>query len=190
MLRAPIFIIEHLEPRLWAWCFIEYKHISHLVGREKVWFTNIKKPSPTLTKYGKILKKSATTLTLKHACVLDPEAPKTLTPFDAKKFDYYLFGGILGNHPPQKRTRQELTSTITAEPRNIGKQQMSTDNAVYVVKQITQGKELKEIPFTDEIEIPITTGESILLPYRYALVNGKPLVCKELINYLKKRQGF
>jgi len=63
---------------------------------------------------------------------------------------------------------------------------MSTDNAVYVVKQIVNGTPLEKIPFQDEIEIKLNKIESTILPYRYALVNGKPFYSKELINYLKK----
>ena len=54
-----MYIIEHLEPRLWKWCMIEYKNISKIVGRKNLWFTNIKQKSKEvkeLAKYGKISK--------------------------------------------------------------------------------------------------------------------------------------
>ncbi|MDP1696145.1 MAG: hypothetical protein Q8L29_04495, partial [archaeon] len=102
-------------------------------------------------------------------------------------FDYFIFGGILGDNPPKKRTNPELTSKIqNVESRNIGDKQMSTDNAVYVVKKILEGSQLSKIPFQDEIEIEINDIESTIFPYRYALVNGKPLISPELIEYLKK----
>ena len=37
-----IYVIEHLEPKLWEWCEIEYESISKIVGKENLWFTNIK----------------------------------------------------------------------------------------------------------------------------------------------------
>ena len=37
------FIIEHLEPELYDWCLIEYEHISKIVGKENLIFTNINK---------------------------------------------------------------------------------------------------------------------------------------------------
>ncbi len=183
----PIYIIEHLEGKLWEWCLIEYKHIATIVSN--LWFTNIK--SNRLKKYGKVITKSVTQLSLKNACVLDPAAKKTLTPEEAKTFDFFIFGGILGDDPPQKRTFPELTSGLrNAEARNIGKKQMSTDTAVYVVKQIVEGKKLSDITFKDTIEIPLGKHESTTLPYRYILINNKPMVSKELILYLKKRKGF
>ncbi len=37
------FIIEHLEPELYPWCLIEYKHISKIVGKNNLIYTNINK---------------------------------------------------------------------------------------------------------------------------------------------------
>lgn len=187
-----IYIIEHLEPKLWKWCTIEYKHIAQMVGKQHLWITNLKKGSKELRKYAKVITKSVTGLKLAKVCVLDPDAPKTLTPVDAKRFDYFIFGGILGNDPPQKRTGPELTTKFTylIETRNIGQTQMSTDNAVAVVKEIVNGKQFEELPFQDGIEIDLKEGESIMFPYRYLLKNGKPLVSNELIMYLKRRKGI
>lgn len=185
----PIFIIEHLEPRLWHWCLIEYKHISKIVGKKNLWFTNVKKGSTKLSKYGKVMKNSVRVLKLKNACVLDPEAKKTLSPKD--KFDYLIFGGILGDYPPKKRTKKELTKFIkNAAVRNIGKEQMSTDNAVYTVHEIVNGKNFKNLKFQDNLSIEIEKGLSLDLPYRYNLVKGKPLISKELLNHLKRKRGF
>lgn len=186
----PIFIIEHLEPKLWKWCVIEYAHISQMVGRENCWFTNIR--SSRLASHGKVIPKSVTTLNLENVCVLDPEAPKTLTPEDAQQFDYFVFGGILGNDPPEKRTNPELTMRFPhpINARNIGTRQMSTDNAVAVVKEIVAGKKLEGLPFQDGIEIDLKDGESIQFPYRYLLVKGKPWISKELVEYLRKKKGL
>ena len=189
----PIYIIEHLEPRLWPWCVMEYKHISKLVGRKNLWFTNIKQASEAkkLSKYGEIIPASVSKLNLKHACILDPEAKRTLTPQSARKYSYFIFGGILGDYPPKKRTKKELTNKFKHIPSfNIGKQQMSTDNAVYTVKQIVEGKSLNKLKFQDELEIKINKIESIILPYRYNLIKGKPIISPELITYLKRKKGF
>lgn len=190
----PIYIIEHLEPKVWKWCLIEYKNISKLVGKNNLWFTNIKpndKAGKELKKYGKVIKQSVRTLSLTNACVLDPETPKTLNPKETKKFKYYIFGGILGDYPPKKRTKVELTQFIKgAKVRNIGKEQMSTDNAVYTVKKIVNGTPLKSLKFKDDIEIEINDIESVSLPYRYNLVNGKPFMSKEILAYLKRKKSF
>ena len=184
-----IYIIEHLEPQLWDWCVIEYKHISKTVGKGNVWFTNIqKKDVKTLEPYGKVFTASVKTMQLAKAAVLDPDAKELLTPQSASSASYFIFGGILGDNPPRKRTGPELTSFLpSAKSYNIGKAQMSTDNAAYVVHAIANGKPFEKIKFQDEIEIDIDEIESTILPYRYALVDGKPFISKELVTFLKKQ---
>ncbi|MEK6928583.1 MAG: RNA methyltransferase, partial [Nanoarchaeota archaeon] len=145
-----IYIIEHLEPEVFPWCLIEYKNISKIAGKENLWFCNLNgvKGVENLSSLGKCIKESVCKLALKNACVLDPDAEKTLSSEESKKFQYFIFGGILGDYPPKKRTKKELSSFLPhALKYNIGKEQMSTDNAVYVVKQIIKGKKLNEIPF-------------------------------------------
>jgi len=190
----PIYIIEHLEPKIWPWCLIEYGHISKIVGKNNLWFTNIKtvnKTAKELSKYGKIINKSVSELHLINPCILDPEAKRTLNPKEAKKFRYFIFGGILGDYPPKKRTKKELTQFIrNPKTRNIGKQQMSTDNAVCTVKQIVSGKDLKDLKFKNKIEIRINKIESIILPYKYNLIKEKPLISQDLVAFLKRKKGF
>ena len=183
-----IYIIEHLEPKLWPWCIIEYKHISKIVGKNNLIFTNLKKMDlRKLNNYGKISNNSIKRFSLKNACILDPEAKKTLTSKEAGKLSYFIFGGILGDYPARKRTKLELTRFIkNSKVRNIGKHQLSTDNAVFVVKQICKGKNLKDIKFQDEIEIRINKIESTILPFKYPLINGRPNISPELVKYLKK----
>jgi len=187
----PIYIIEHLEPKLWDWCLIEYENISNIVGKENLWITNIKskKDAEKLKNFGKVFSESVRKMKLAGACILDPEAEKTLSP--SEKFSYYIFGGILGDFPPRKRTGEELTKFLpNAEKRNIGKEQMSTDNAVYTVKQIVDGKTFEKMKFTDNAVIQISEFESVELPYRYNLVDGKPFMSKKISEYIKKNGAF
>jgi ribosome biogenesis SPOUT family RNA methylase Rps3 len=190
----PIYIIEHLEPELFEWCLIEYEHISETVGKENLWFTNIKneKDRKKLSSFGKVFFESVREMKLENVCVLDPEAKKTLAPEDSDEFDYYIFGGILGDYPPKKRTKKELTQFIkNAETRDIGKEQMSTDNAVFTVKQIAEKKKkFDELQFKDKISIQLDKFEFVDLPYRYNLVEGKPFMSKKIITYLKNKKGF
>jgi ribosome biogenesis SPOUT family RNA methylase Rps3 len=188
-----IFIIEHLEPKLWKWCLIEYTHISQIVGRNNLIFTNIKneKDAEKLEPLGKVIKNSVKELNLKNVCVLDPESEQTLDPKNSKDFEYFIFGGILGDYPPKKRTKQELTCFIKdASVFNIGKKQMATDNAVYTVKHIIEGKNLEDLNFKYKIDITIKDGESVELPYNYVLVNNQPLMSPDLIKELKKGKSF
>jgi ribosome biogenesis SPOUT family RNA methylase Rps3 len=183
-----IFVIEHLEPELYDWCLIEYKHMSKIVGKDYLWFTNIlPKDIDKLKNYGKVFIESVKSMQLSKTCVLDMESDIELKTEDKNKFNYFIFGGILGDNPPRKRTNPELTQFIkNAEVRNIGKAQFSTDNAVYVVKKILDGTPLNKIPFQDKVEIRINSIESTILPYRYPLVKGKPNISKELIKYITK----
>ncbi|MCX6748963.1 MAG: SAM-dependent methyltransferase [Candidatus Pacearchaeota archaeon] len=192
--HMPIFIIEHLEPKLWEWCFLEYKSISRIVGKKNLWFTNIKDRVEVrkLEKYGKVFSESVADLNLKKACLLDIDAKQQLKTEDNKKFKFFILGGILGDFPRKKRTKKELINKIkfNIEKRNLGKRQFSTDNAVYVTKQILDGKKLKKLKFKNKIEIRINDIESIILPFSYPLVNNKPRISEELVSYLKKKKDF
>lgn len=189
-----IYIIEHLEPSLFKWCLIEYKNISKIVGKSNLWFTNIKresKASKELAKYGKVIKQSARELKLQDACVLDPESKHSLTPKNSKSCRYFIFGGILGDYPPRKRTKKELTKFISnAKSYDIGKKQFSTDNAVFVVHKIATGTKLQDMEFQNKLEIKTGKYESMILPFLYPLVKGKPNISAELVDYIRKKKGF
>jgi len=191
MNKKPKFIIEHLEPEIFPWCVIEYEHISETVGKENLVFMNILSGGKKLEKFGNVLKSSVKDIKLRSVCVLDPDAKETLTPEIAKKFDAFVFGGILGDYPPKKRTKDELTKFLPqAKKFNIGKEQMSTDTAVFVVHQILHGKKMKDFVFKDGVSIPMDEFSSLDLPYRYVLVNGRVWMSSKLIDYLKKKKGF
>ena len=191
------YIIEHMEKKLYPWCLLEYEHISQIVGKENLIFTNLtKSQAEKLKRFGTCYTESISKLTLhelhekfEQICVLDPEAVEQLKPSDAKKFKHLLFGGILGDNPPRKRTQEELILE-GIERRNIGKEQFPTDNAVYVCKKIIEGVPLENLRFQDEVEIEIAEEESVILPFRYVLVDGKPLICDALMKHLKTNKGF
>jgi len=186
-----IYIIEHLEPSVWKWCLIEYQHISNIVGKENLWITNLKHGCKALEPYAKLFKESVRSMSLIKKCVLDMETDKELTPAEAASFNYFIFGGILGDDPPKFRTKKELTQFIgDAAVRHIGPKQMSTDNAVFTVHAIEHGKRLSDLQFQDGIDIPLREGEDMEMPYRYNVVDGKPLVSPALIAYLKRRKEF
>lgn len=185
-----IYIIEHLEPKMWRWCLIEYKNISKIVGKENLWITNVRRGNKILINYAKVIKEPLKNLNLKNACILDPEADEILTPKKAKDFKYFIFGGILGDFPSQKRTKKELTSKLDYSSFSIGKKQMPTDNAVKTVKEICNGKSIEQLKFKDKIEIRTGKNQSVIFPFRYILINNKPLISKELISYLKRRRSI
>ena len=189
------FIIEHLEPELYEWCFIEYKHVSKIVGIQNLLFTNIgKKYFAKLQKYGGAHEESISELNFKNICVLSQYSKKTLKAGDKRKFQYFVFGGILGDNPARRRTSAIIDNLknkkIKFEERNLGNKQMPTDAAVYVAKKILDGKRLNDFKFVDELEIEVNENESINLPFRYAVDYTKVVISEELVKYLRKRNEF
>ncbi len=182
------YIIEQFG-RVYKWHLIEYKHISRLVGKPNLIFTNVKSQAEKLRQYGKVYTESVAELGFKNLCILDPNSDQVLETTDCKKFDYLVFGGILGDFPPRKRTKDLLTSKLPqAKTRNLGNEQFPTDNAVYVADQIAKGKKFEDIEFESNISLPVSKQLSIELPFRYAVVDGKPLISEELVTFLKKRK--
>ncbi|MDI6737214.1 MAG: SAM-dependent methyltransferase [Nanoarchaeota archaeon] len=182
------YVIEHFG-KAFKWHLIEYEHISKIVGKENLMFTNVKEKKEALSAFGEARKESIADLNLPDICVLDPASDRILAPEDCKHFKYLVFGGILGDYPPRKRTKELLTSRMkNAETRNLGKEQMPTDNAVYAAKLIAEGKRFEDIKFIDTIEIDVQKGLSVQLPFRYVEVKGKPLISEKLVEFLKKRK--
>jgi ribosome biogenesis SPOUT family RNA methylase Rps3 len=184
-----IFIIEHLDPKVWRWSLLEYKHISKIVGKKNLWITNVKNGADQLKGIARVFSKSVTELGLKNACILESAGKQTLTPSD-KKFDYFIFGGILGSHPEVAKSHVIMKKMPKAAKKNLGKRQMSTDTAVLVTKTVVKGTPISKIPFQHGIEMEISDKECIELPYTYVLRKGKPVLPPGLEEMLCKQKGF
>lgn len=183
------YIIENLEPRLFKWSLIEYTHISKLVNKKNLIFTNVRTDfqKDKLKSIGKTYRESFKELNLKKICILDQSAPNVLTAEDCKNLDFLIFGGILGDYPRKRRTSK--LKTKNALYRNLGKKQMPTDNAVYAAKLISKGISLSKIKFKDKVEIHVNKHSSIILPFRYILSGNNPIISKDLLAFIKKK-GF
>jgi len=185
-----LFVIEHLEPKLSEWLFMEYSHAAQIVGREKLLITNVKRKSEfqKLAKITNVERKRACELfEQRELIVLDPRARKKLSPADMRNKRAIVIGGILGEETPMGRTKELLTKSLPeASARNIGRHQFPIDGATYVAKQANDGKSLEEIPVKLGLEVVIAIGHSVLLPYAYPLVDGKPLISQKLVAYLKR----
>ena len=189
------FVIEHLEPELYEWCLIEYEHISKIIGKNNTIFTNINKNGKDKLKdYGTVYEESVSDLNFNNICVLSQYAEKTLTANDRNKFQYFVFGGILGDNPAKKRTNAIIDNLknkkINFETRNLGNVQMPTDVAVYVTKKILEGKNINDFKFIDKVEIEINENESVTLPFRYVIDNNKLVINEKLVEHLRKRKEF
>jgi ribosome biogenesis SPOUT family RNA methylase Rps3 len=88
---------------------------------------------------------------INKVCLLDLRAKKELSPSDSEEFSVFIFGGILGDHPPKDRTK--YLREIGFQTRHLGSIQMSTDTALLTTKLIIENKiPIDKIPFIIEPE--------------------------------------
>ncbi|MBI2658166.1 hypothetical protein HYX08_05730 [Candidatus Woesearchaeota archaeon] len=189
------YIIEHLEAEVYEWCLIEYGHISEIVGKDNLIFTNIKGDDfKKLKKLGSVFEKNVSELKFQDICVLSQYSKTALTAGDKSKFKYFVFGGILGDNPAKKRTDwiiDELREAkISFGKRSLGNVQMPTDNAVYAAKKILDGSKLSGLKFIDEVEIEVNENESVVLPFRYVVDNNRLVISEKLVEHLRNRKEF
>lgn len=120
-----------------------------------------------------------------RVCLLDPKAPKEISPEDINQFDYYLFGGILGDDPPRDRTKE--LRKFEFEGRHLGPRQMSTDTALGVTKMVIKDQiKLQDIKFIDDPTITFSKQESVDMPYRYIQKeNGEPLMAPGMLEHIR-----
>ena len=189
-------IIEHLEPEISPWLLLEYRHVSQIHGKERVWFTNVPiRYHRLLRLYGRVFEESVIELLVKvfidpsQTIILDPSASRRLQYSDLVNAKYIIIGGILGDHPPRGRTRIYITNRAPPIVRafNIGEEQYSIDGSAYYVKYLIEHKNDKGFQYVDGVRIETEYGY-VYLPYRYPLVNGKPLLADGLEYYLKYRR--
>lgn len=191
-MRKPTIIIEHLEEEFSIWLFLEYRHSSLIYGKEYLWYTNLpSKYHKIMKKYGKTFEKSVIDLIREgfidksKVIILDPAAKEELTYIDLVENNYVIVGGILGDHPPRQRTKILLSSRLgDVKKRNIGNGQYSIDGAVYYVNFLWSNKSIEKMKYIDGITIETQYGY-IRLPFRYPIVDNKPLTAPGLIEYLK-----
>ncbi len=184
-------IIEHLEDEFAPWILLEYRHSSLIAGRDMILFTNIPdRYHRILERYGTVSSESIVNLVSsgiikgEDLVVLDPKAQRRLEREDLYG-KYVVIGGILGDHPPRGRTWELLTRKLLdygVITRNIGEGQYSIDGAVYYVVELWRNK-LDGFRFVDGVDIETPHGK-IHLPFRYPVVNGKPLLAPGLVEYL------
>ncbi|ABN70392.1 Protein of unknown function DUF431 [Staphylothermus marinus F1] len=191
-MRKPIIIIEHLEPEFSIWLFLEYRHSSLIYGSDYIWYTSLPlRYHKIMKKYGKTYEESIIDLVKQgyvdenKIIILDPAAEEKLSFKDLVENDYVIIGGILGDHPPRKRTEALLSKRLrNVKRRNIGDGQYSIDGAVYFVNSLWYNKSSEKIQYIDGVTLETEYGY-IRLPFRYPIIDGKPLLSSELVEYLK-----
>jgi len=194
------YVVEHMEPEIGAWSTLEYitiaketadagsqfyltslqpqladslpQNLQPLVDRKK--FTATTTEVPLLDG-----------LTSDRVCLLDPQAKEELSPEDGEMFDWFVFGGILGDHPPRDRTAE--LRKYGYQGRHLGKIQMTTDTAVRVTRLIVEGKRtIEQIPFVDYPELKIDKNESTQMPFRYVRDEARPIMPEGMIELIKE----
>lgn len=189
--EKPVVVIEHLEEYISIWIFLEYRHSSIIYSRDYLWYTNIpERYISLLNKYGNVFNKSIINMIINgdiepgEVVILDPQAVKQLEYTDLLKYKYIVIGGIMGDHPPRGRTKTLISNRLpSVETRNIGDKQYSIDGSVYYVNYLWINRDMKNYKYIDGVELKNKNG-SIYLPYRYPLVNNKPLLAPGLVEYL------
>lgn len=190
MERKPLIVIEHLEIELSPWILLEYRHSSILAGKDRIMYTNVPlKYHSILSRYGKVSMYSVLDIfDHKRLLILDPKADKALNRKDLENIDAVVIGGILGDHPPRGRTYTLLSSRAKDSiKRNIGDGQYSIDGAVYVVLEVLRRGCLECIDYVDGVELSKIIGDEevrVFLPFRYPIINNKPLLAPGLSEYL------
>ncbi|GAA6001411.1 hypothetical protein JCM10207_006653 [Rhodosporidiobolus poonsookiae] len=113
---------------------------------------------------------------LEKVCLLDPRAPKEIGPDDGAEYDWFLFGGILGDDPPRDRTG--ILRAHGYPGRHLGPIQMTTDTALGVTKLcVEDGKTLSSIKMVDHPTIKFNAHESVDMPFIYVADDqGEPIL--------------
>lgn len=171
--------------------------MKKIVGEHNLFITNFEHnlPLPRDRWNGiKFLKESVNDLNvpLERICLLDSEAQEELNPGDVKEFDYFLFGGILGNVDEFDFDRTSVLRVKGFPTRSLGSMQMTTDTAVRVSKMILIDRiPFPSIPFVDRPEFLVNENEKLVMNFRYVKgEDGEPLICPEVLELLKKDFDF
>lgn len=129
---------------------------------------------------------------LSRVCLLDPRAEAEISPSDAGKFDWFLFGGILGDDPPRDRTGE--LRRLGFPGRRLGPVQLTTDTALAVTKICVEDRvEFDQIPFVDHPTFVFSEHESVEMPFRYVTdEKGEAILPPGMLEHLRQDmdQGF
>ncbi|KAJ7672444.1 SAM-dependent RNA methyltransferase [Mycena polygramma] len=196
-----VYVIEHMEEdddtakAIPPWVELEYAHMRTLAGSTaKVHFTHLSTASRdslssvfvpqagladaschqegVLDLIRQQLGEGSSSL--QKVCLLDPKAELPLSPEDGDgRFEWFLFGGILGDDPPRDRTAE--LRVLGFPTRHLGPVQMTTDTALGVTKLVVDDKiPLDDIPYVNFPTIIFNLKESVEMPFRYIAEGSEP----------------
>lgn len=186
-----------MEEGFSEWVILEYSQIIRDVGKENLILTSLPKTTTEKDIPQRLLDLGLqwTTkecveidggLEVGKVCLLDPGAEQDLEPSDKLKFDYFIFGGILGSHPRVDRTGI-LREKYGFAGRRLGALQMTTDTAIRTTQIIVESqKRFEDIKFIDYPEIRYSKYESTEMPFRYVLDDqGTPILPTGMLELIK-----
>ena len=178
-----MYVIEHMETEVSEWVKNEYTRMVSDVGASNLMFTNMK-PNVNCPAYDseELTFLSGATLIPEtfqefhdakdgdrtKAVLLDERSDAVLCPEDSGKFQYFLFGGILGNvdELDMDRTKELRVQGYTL--RHLGKEQMTTPTALAVSYRILHDQTpIEQLEFVDRPEYEITDAETLIIPFKY-----------------------
>lgn len=191
------YIIEHIEEGFSEWVILEYSQILREVGPDNLILTSLPDgttekdiPQRLLDIGLRWTTKECVTIDggidCSKVCLLDPAATTDLVPEDRSKFEYFVFGGILGSHPRIDRTGI-LREKYGFAGRRLGELQMTTDTAIRVTQLIIEEqKQFENIKFIDYPEIKFSKHESTEMPFRYVMDSkDEPILPSGMLELIK-----
>lgn len=198
------YIVEHMELGFSKWVTYEYAQIIRDIGHKNLILSSLPEGTSEadIPDELKALKLRWTTEPLLNihnvfpdlkqplpgrVCLLDPRASTDLVPEDASKFDYFVFAGILGDHPPRDRTGELMLNYPGLVNKRLGDKQMTTDTAIRTTQLIIERQiQFNNIKFIDYPEFKFNKNESTEMPFRYVLdATGKPILPEGMLELIK-----
>ncbi|MEM0474599.1 MAG: SAM-dependent methyltransferase [Zestosphaera sp.] len=196
-----LLIIDNWERLLSPWLFSEYSFVADLFKSSLV-FTNVtsKEMLQALSSLAKVTPKGVReflaeiNIPVSKVVILDPAASEELRPEDLSRAEAVVIGGIMGDHPPKKRTYELITSKLSeAKAKNLGKEQLTIAGAAYVLKKISEGLTLKDLDIRFGLTIKLNILNSsveIFLPYAFPYEGGEPVLPKEYLRIIAMRSLY
>ena len=121
-------------------------------------------------------------------CLLDSEAPETLSPSDKSQFEYFLAGGILGDVDENDPDRTQELRVLGFPLRNLGKAQMTLDTALLTAHEIIANETPYEnLKFIDRPTFPLNEKEFVDMPFKYLDDgSGCPIIPEGMLDLWRK----
>jgi len=180
-------VIEHLEPCINRWLLAEYSYVAKLFPGSLV-ITNVVSSMhrEVLSRIAPVYSESASQILRGKVVVLDPWASTRLTPADLSDAEFVVIGGIMGDDPPKRRTETMISKRMPwALRRSLGPSQFTIAGAAYMLKMVSEGRELSTIRVKVglEVELPFDrfTKLVVRLPYAFPMSNGQPVLPENYI---------